>query len=139
MAGNWYYSEGYYEAFNKDFRSSATAMNTNRSTSASFDRTFDQTYNAVLNYEKQLDQHYVSIMAGMEYYDTYSYGIAASTQALPQMTSEICNLLPAIKDKRGIDSYHINQRILSFFGRANYDYMGKYMLSLVLRETDIQD
>ena len=35
--------------------------------------------------------------------------------------------------KRTIDSWHTRYRILSFFGRANYDYDNKYLLSFVLR------
>jgi TonB-linked SusC/RagA family outer membrane protein len=35
--------------------------------------------------------------------------------------------------KRGIDSWHDRQRILSFFGRANYDFREKYLLSLTFR------
>jgi TonB-linked SusC/RagA family outer membrane protein len=133
VAGNWYYSEGYYEAFNKDFYSNPTTINSTRSTSASFDRTLDQTYNAILNYEKQFGQHYVSAMAGSEFYDTYSYGLSASGSGAATDDFRDLGLTSSDKDKRGIDSYHTKQRILSFFGRANYDYQGKYLLSLVMR------
>ena len=36
---------------------------------------------------------------------------------------------------RQIDSWHYRQRILSFFGRVNYDYKSKYLLSV---KTDIR-
>ncbi|MBL7969048.1 MAG: SusC/RagA family TonB-linked outer membrane protein [Prolixibacteraceae bacterium] len=134
LSANLYYSEGYYESFNRDFRTSPTAFNTNRSTSASFDRTIDQTYNAVLNYQKQLGEHFFSALAGAEYYDTYSYGFAASGSGAATDDFRDLALTSADKDKRSIDSYHVQQRILSFFGRANYDYMGKYLLSLVMRQ-----
>lgn len=133
VSGNWYYSEGFYEAFNKDFQTNPTSFNRDRATSASFDRGFDQTYNAVLNYEKQLNDHYISAMAGSEYIDTYSYGFGASGSGAATDDFRDLNLTSSEKDKRNIDSYHIQQRILSFFGRANYDYMGKYILSVVLR------
>lgn len=133
VAANWYYSEGYYESFNKDFYSTPTTINSTRSSSGSFDRVLDQTYNAILNYEKQISEHYVSVMAGTEYYDTYSYGISASGSGAATDDFRDLGLTSSDKDKRGIDSYHTKQRILSFFGRANYDYRGKYLLSLVVR------
>ncbi len=133
LSANWYYSEGYYEAFNKDYQNNPTAFNRDRYTSASFDRGFDQTYNAVLNYEKQIDQHYLAVMLGTEYYDSFSYGLGASGSGAATDDFRDLALTSSDKDKRSIDSYHTQQRILSFFGRANYDYLGKYILSLVLR------
>lgn len=134
LTGSWYYSEGYYESFNKDYRNNnPTVINRDRNSSASFDRTFDQTYNAVLNYQKQFDDHYVSGILGAEYYDGYSYGFSGSGSGAATDDFRDLALTSSEKDKRSIDSYHIQQRILSFFGRANYDYQGKYLLSLVLR------
>lgn len=133
MSGNWYYNESYNESFNKDFRSSPTAINSNRGTSAQFDRTLDQTYNAVLNYEKQMDNHYFAAMVGTEYYDTFNYGFSATGSGAATDDFRDLALTSSDKDKRGIDSWHSQQRILSFFGRANYDYMGKYIMSVVVR------
>ncbi len=133
MSGNLYYSEGANETFNKDYRSNPTTMSTTRSTWAQFDRTIDQTYNAVLNYEKQIKDHYLAVMLGSEYYDTFNYGVSASGSGAATDDFRDLALTSSDKDKRFIDSWHTQQRILSFFGRANYDYMGKYMLSLVVR------
>lgn len=134
LSANLYYSEGVSETFNKDFRTSPTAFNTNRYSYADFGRTIDQTYNAVLNYQKQIDEHYVTAMVGTEYYDTFSHGLSASGSGAATDDFRDLALTSADKDKRSIDSYHNQQRILSFFGRANYDYMGKYLLSLVVRQ-----
>lgn len=133
MNGTWFYSEGFYESFNKDFQSNPTTFNRDRYSSASFDRTLDQTYNAVLNYEKQLGDHYVSAMIGSEFYDSFSYGLSASGSGAATDDFRDLGLTSSDKDKRRIDSYHNKQRILSFFGRANYDYQGKYILSFVMR------
>ena len=35
--------------------------------------------------------------------------------------------------KRGVDSYHYGNRIKSYFGRLNYDYADKYLLSFTIR------
>lgn len=37
-------------------------------------------------------------------------------------------------NKRGVDSWHERQRIMSAFGKINYDYDGKYLLSFTFRE-----
>ncbi len=133
LSANLYYSEGVNETFNRDYRTSPTAFNTTRYSYADFGRTIDQTYNAVLNYQKQINDHYITAMIGTEYYDTFSHGLAASGSGAATDDFRDLALTSSDKDKRSIDSYHNQQRILSFFGRANYDYQGKYLLSLVMR------
>ena len=133
--GNWMYDEGYYESFDKDYLQSPGVMNTTRSSSASFDRTIRQTYNTVLNYTVDfLDKHSISALVGGEYYDSYSKGLAASGSGAS--TDDFADLQYTSKKEgmRGTDTYHIRERILSAFGRVNYDYDTKYLLSLTFRE-----
>lgn len=107
---------------------------TSHSTSASYARTLDQTYNAVLNYNYQINKdNFLDAMVGFEYYDSYSKGFSASGSGAP--TDDFMDLEYTSKEegKRSIDSSHSRQRIMSFFGRVNYDYQSKYLLSLVLR------
>lgn len=134
LSANLYYNEGSYETFNKDFRSNPTTLNSTRSSTAQFDRNFEQTYNAILNYEKQMNDHYLTVMVGTEYYDALNYGFSASGSGAATDDFRDLALTSSDKDKRGIDSWHSQQRIMSFFGRANYDYMGKYLLSVVARK-----
>lgn len=132
-SGLWFYNEGYYESFDQDFRTSPTAINSNRSSSSSFSRTFDQTYNAVLNYGNNFGLHNVTAYIATEYYDTYSSGFSASGSGAATDDFRALGLTSSDKDRRGISSSHAQQRILSFFGRADYDFSAKYLLSLVLR------
>lgn len=135
-SANWYYSEGLYESFTKDYLDN---MLTNhytktRSTSAKFERNFAQTYNAVLNYSHTFfKDHNVNLMLGMEYYDNEKRGFSASGSGAP--TDDFADLALTDKGegKRSIDSWHEQYRILSYFGRLNYDYKGKYLLSAVFR------
>ena len=132
----WYYQEEKDESFNKDYLSSPGNKVTSRSTSAYYDRTLDQTYNAVLNYNYQINKdHYLDAMAGFEYYDSYNKGFNASGSGAP--TDDFMDLQYTSKEegKRSIDSWHSRQRIMSFFGRVNYDYQSKYLLSLVLNSS----
>lgn len=135
-SANWYYSEGLYESFTKDYLDN---MLTNhytktRSTSAKFERNFAQTYNAVINYSHTFfKDHNVNLMLGMEYYDNEKRGFSGSGSGAP--TDDFADLALTDKGegKRSIDSWHEQYRILSYFGRLNYDYKGKYLLSAVFR------
>ena len=88
----------------------------------------------MLNYQKQINEHYVTALVGTEYYDSFNHGLSASGSGAATEDFRDLALTSSDKDKRFIDSWHEQQRILSFFGRVNYDYMGKYLLSLVVRQ-----
>jgi TonB-linked SusC/RagA family outer membrane protein len=137
------YDESFVESFNKDFRTgimSLTNLNTGwnrtRSSSANFDRTIRQTYNAIANYQtKFLEKHSVSAMAGFEYFDSYNYGVYAAGSGAPTEDFRDLGLTlnNAEQQTRSTDSWHIRERILSQFGRVNYDYADKYLLAFTIR------
>lgn len=134
MSGNFFYDEGFYESFNKDFLAGANNYNRTRNSSASSDKSLSQTYNASLNYSTKIaTKHSLDVMASSEFYDIYSRGIAASGSGAPTDDFMDLQYTSSDKDRRSIDTYHTRQRILSFFGRANYDYDGKYLLTATFR------
>lgn len=143
VSGRLMYDEGFFESFNKDFRTGVmsltnvnTGWNRTRSTSASFDRTIRQTYNAIVNYDKTfLGKHNVAAMAGFEYYDAYNKGLAASGSLAPTEDFQDLALTQNNLDQqtRGTDSYHARERIMSGFGTLHYDYDGKYLASFTIR------
>ncbi len=130
----WLYDEGYYESFNRDYLAGTNNWNRSRSSSARFERDLSQTYNAVLNYDKSFGEHNLDAMAGSEYYDRYVRGFSAAGSGAPTDDFMDLALTSSEKDQRSIDSWHNRQRILSFFGRVNYDYNATYLLSLVFRQ-----
>ena len=131
---NWYYSSSYYESFTKDYENTIGSWVTSRNTSAEYDRDFAQTYNMVLNFNETFaGKHTVTAMAGLEYYDNYRRGFKAAGNGAPTDDFGDLGLTDPGEGKRTIDSWHTRYRILSFFGRANYDYDNKYLLSFVLR------
>jgi TonB-linked SusC/RagA family outer membrane protein len=133
-SGNLYYDEGFNEAFNRDFLNSPGNINVTRSSSASFGRTLNQTFNGVLNYRANLlEKHHFDVMAGTEFFDSYSKGLSASGSGAPSDDFMDLQLTNSDKDRRAIDSYHNRERILSFFSRVNYDFDEKYLLTLTLR------
>lgn len=132
----WSYSEYLDETFNKDYHTNqaGTALNTGRASSNTYYRYFNQTYNALAMYDREFGDHSVSAMAGMEYWDKaykyiYAYGYGAPTddfQDLGYTSSEA--------GKRSVDSSHTRERILSYFGRAQYDWKGRYLAAFTFRE-----
>lgn len=133
--GNLFYNEGFTENFDRDFLQSPGNFNRQRNSSAYFSRGLSQTYNAVLNYNTSFkDKHNMDLMAGTEYYDLYAVGLAASGS---QAASDDFMALQYVKRDKdvqpSVSSSHARERILSFFGRANYDYDSKYLLTLTVR------
>ncbi len=134
LTGNLYFNEGKYEGFNKDYLANPGVMNTARSTWASYDRTVDQTYNAVLSYNNQITKdHYLSAMAGYEFYDSNYKGFSAEGSGAPTDDFGSLGLTSDEEGKRKMNSGHSRNRIMSFFGRVNYDYKNKYLASIVMR------
>ena len=131
---NWYYSETYQESFTKDYENTPGNFVRTRSATAYYNRDFRQTYNAVLNYNETffLD-HHVEVMLGMEYYNKYQRGFEAQGQGAPTDDLPDLSLTDKGEGKRTINSWHEKQRILSFFGRLNYYFKDKYLLSFVFR------
>jgi TonB-linked SusC/RagA family outer membrane protein len=140
IGGILMYDESTTESLNKDFRigimsttNPNTGWNRDRATSSGFDRTIRQTYNAILNYKLGFGKNDLAAMAGFEYYDEYNKGFSAGGKLAP--TDDFQDLALTINDAntRTIDSYHNHERIISAFGRLNYDYDGKYLASFTVR------
>lgn len=127
------FDEGVYESFDKDYLERPNSINKTRSSSASFDRTLRQTYNGIFNYKVSLGSHNLDAMAGYEYYDNYYRDFSARGEGAPTDDFMDLGLTLNQEGKRHIDSGHSNIRIKSYFGRLNYDYDGKYLLSFTLR------
>ncbi|PVD52844.1 SusC/RagA family TonB-linked outer membrane protein [Terrimonas sp.] len=137
------YDESFAESFNKDFRTGImsltnpnTGWNRDRASAAAFDRTIRQTYNAILNYNTTFSKdHTIAAMAGFEYYEAANKGVAASGSLAPTDDFEdlALTLNNATTQTRGTDSYHATERIISGFGRLNYDWKDKYLASFTVR------
>lgn len=142
LNGSWYYYHSWYESFTRDYLSSANNWNRNRVSSNQYNQSLTQTYNAILNFNKSFGQfHNVSAMLGTEYVDTFSKGFSASGrlaatdefQDLALTQEAYLTSSGEAATYRSIDSSHGGNRVLSFFGKADYDFDSKYLLSAVLR------
>ena len=133
-SANWYLSEGFNEAFDHDYRN-LNGWVTTRAASASYSRQFSQTYNATLNYNNTFaDAHSINVLVGTEAYDQRDRGFSASGSGAPTDDFGDLQYTDSGEGKRNIDSNHSQYRILSYFGRMEYDYVGKYLLSATFRQ-----
>ena len=137
------YDEEFKETFAKDQRSgylSATNPNTGwnktRQSKAEFNRYVRQTYNAILQYKEDFggSKHNLDLLAGLEYYDQRRIGFSAQGQNAPTDDFMDLGLTSKAEGLRTIDSWHDQYRIMSFLGRLNYDYDGKYIFGFTFRE-----
>lgn len=133
-SANWYYSEELTENFTKDYEKQMGVFDRTRTSKASYYRDFRQTYNAVLNWNQTFAKsHNLNVMLGTEYYDKMYRKYTMEGQGAPTDDFGDLDLTSTDANKRKIDSEHTQLRILSFFGRLNYDYKEKYLLSAVFR------
>jgi TonB-dependent starch-binding outer membrane protein SusC len=89
-------------------------------------------FNSVLTYEKQLNKHELKVMAGTEFWklDGYNLTVTAYDFAIP--VSQSIALSSAGPTKDASDNIPIERRG-SFFGRLNYSYLDKYLLTANFR------
>ena len=132
----WSYSEQNSESFNKDYHTnqSGSGLNTTRASSASWYRYLNQTYNIIATYDGKFGDHAVSAMAGMEYWDKdykyqYAYGYGAPTDDFADL-----GYTSSEEGKRSVDTAHSKERILSYFGRIQYDWKDRYIATFTFRE-----
>jgi TonB-dependent starch-binding outer membrane protein SusC len=88
-----------------------------------------------LTYETALNvDHKINLLAGYSYMDNMSEGFGAERRSF-DTNLFLYNNLGAGQDFRSSDvySYKSQANLISFFGRANYSYLGKYMVTATIR------
>ena len=90
------------------------------------------TYNATLTYERAFGNHDLKLMIGTEATKYDAYNTTSDVTGFPIPLAESLNLStnvapPTVKDFTGVG------RSQSFFGRLNYSYLGKYLLTANIR------
>lgn len=86
---------------------------------------------AVLNFDKSFAKHHVNATAGTSYIkddETYisGSGSGASTDLIPTLNA-------TADSTQRVTSIRTAEAMLSYFGRVNYDYDGKYLASISMR------
>lgn len=142
---SWLYTEQLYEGSNLDYATNNAGaynmywglgtggINTNHAVTNNFYRYLDQTYNLVANFNRTFNEkHDVSAMAGAELYKRkYTYFVASGS-GVPLAGYPDLSLTD--QDTREIDSEHVKEALISYFGRVQYIYDNRYILAATFRE-----
>ncbi|MBD1421748.1 SusC/RagA family TonB-linked outer membrane protein [Sphingobacterium chuzhouense] len=93
-------------------------------------RTVGQTWNNILTFDKQFEDHHLNVLAGHEYYDFHSANISGDRErfVLPGFYEPV-----AASQLNSFTGSASDYRLLSFLGRAEYNYLNRYHLSASLR------
>lgn len=111
--------------------------NVTRPTFAGFSRAFQTQYNGIINYTKSFaGVHNFNAMLGAEFFDTRALDMQVSGTNAP--TDEIPTVNASTLFAAGPNfSTRSEYAIASTFGRLNYDYDNRFLLSLVFRRDGV--
>lgn len=127
-----------------DFRSWDPRHGDGRGANGSAVQTFNPAYRwnwqNTLNYQKSFnDVHNVNITAGVEYQKTTFYNFNASATGFSDRFYMQENLISGSYQNQFAAGGFSQRGFDSYFGRVNYSYKGKYMLSITMRNDGLSD
>ncbi|MDR1557499.1 MAG: TonB-dependent receptor [Tannerellaceae bacterium] len=114
----------------------ATAMNNSDGPSSatnSGNRTIDYLVENTLSFTKRLGKHNIDAVMGTTYQQTISNDYSASQQNLVRASGSFLTTVSAGTSNPSASGTLNEAALISYLGRINYDYDGKYLLSLTAR------
>lgn len=152
LSGNIYLEERLNQSFTAATQSYAQLLtntfNTTRPASSNWLREFQQTYNGIINYTKRIGgNHNLGVMVGAESYNFKRFRMQVSGTNAPTDDISTVNASTTFASNNSTDinnpnnnfSLRTQTRIMSAFGRLNYDYDQRYLLTLVLRADGVSN
>lgn len=128
--------------FTKAFQAgSGGAINTTRSASFGNYKDIQYTYNSFLQFNKEFNEHKLTILAGGEFFDYKRYTFSGSAQGAPTDIVPWLSAANAPSIENGVikniqyasSGFSGWERISSAISRINYSYKNKYFLNGVMR------
>ena len=117
-------------SFTPSYKDGVNNVNTVRPASASYSKWWQTQADAVLTYNKDFTDHHLNVMAGYSYYFKSSYGMSASGDGA---LTDLIPTLNAVSNYKHMTSNLSKQIMLGYFGRINYNYKQRYLLSVNAR------
>lgn len=96
----------------------------------------DYTFDLFGTYKRSINEsHNFEGTVGTTIYKTWGNGLYATGYDIPYNSWEFAdiNLANGLPTQKPVSSYTYDERRLSYFGRLQYDYKGRYLLSAMLR------
>lgn len=103
---------------------------TGGSVSKSNSRIVGQTWSNQLNFEKQFGEHHLNVLAGHEFYD---YGAGSQSGSRSRFVVPYMYEPAAASQLNSFSGSSSDYKLISFFGRAEYNYASKYLFSASYR------
>jgi TonB-linked SusC/RagA family outer membrane protein len=122
----WFTTEGQgstFEAYNE--------VNINRNAASEHSFVRQGQVDALFDYVKDFGKHHTSSVVGASYIDNYNYVVGASGYGAPTDNIRTVNATSVLTQRS--TSEISGDKIMSFFGKINYDYDRKYLFSASLR------
>lgn len=112
-------------------------FNTDRSTVSQNKQQYNSyTWDTFISYKDTSDEEFTAeVTVGMAVTKDWGDGLFATGYDVPNNSWDFADiaLTTGTNDARETGSYTYDNRLLSYFGRLQYDYKGKYFLSAMLR------
>lgn len=122
-------NDGY--RFQPGFWNGPTSYVTTRNTSGTNSRWRQYQADAIFTYVKSFQgDHNLEAKLGLSYYDRQSSSLSANGRGA---STDLIPTLNASAEPTSVSSSITDQVIVGYFGRANYDYQGKYLFSVNAR------
>ena len=145
LSGNGYFTENQNESFQKAtqtylnlFATPPSFSNTARTSTFAYVKSFQRTLNAILNYTTSIKNHNLSAMVGAEHYNIDSTALQIIGTNAP--TDDIPTANASTAFAAGSNFTLNNQRrIISAFGRLNYNFKERYLFTLVFRQDGVSN
>jgi TonB-dependent starch-binding outer membrane protein SusC len=109
-------------------RSDVTSYNRGQS------RGLNWVWNNTVSYSKLIGSHNFSTLLGQEANKNYGENVSGSVQNIPVSNIKEASLnFSSVQADQSFGGFEYEDAILSYFGRVNYDFAGKYLLTALLR------
>lgn len=123
-----------YRSYDPLYYLSSTKYTTVDKVNMGYDKYVTWNIDNVLSYDKTLGNHHFTLMAGQSSFRNYHVNLGATKADLIFKDLDHAYIANATDDKSttafgGYDDH----TMLSYFGRVNYDFSGKYMLTATMR------
>lgn len=131
VQGSLYREIGDARSFTKAYLNGPGNLVDSRNATASYSKRIQYQVDATLSYSKSFNEvHSLDAMAGFSYYDRELASISASGRGA---ASDLIPTLNASALAVGVGGTESRQIITGYFGRVNYNYDQKYLLSVTGR------
>ena len=100
------------------------------------------TWETFANYDKTFaDKHHVTVTVGTSAQRNWGDGLFATGFDVPNNSWEFADisLTTGTSDAISNGSYKYDNRLTSYFGRLQYDFLGKYLISAIIRRDAASD